>query len=126
MKKVKPETVKFYDLFPMLKSLEKQRPGIKDRVWKFLCDEDPDIAFAPINGRIGHMNLYYYGIGPEYFPDDVESIEHSKSIHPEAFAEGKIKELRLDFNLIAKVYLKDVEGLNWENDLEMFHYKPNW
>lgn len=39
MLKIIPKTIKYYDLFPLLKILEKERPGIKDRVWKFLCEE---------------------------------------------------------------------------------------
>lgn len=119
--KVDYQSIKFFNLFQLLKGLESERPGIKDRVWNFMKDEW-DVAFKPYNGRISTLNLYYYGIGDEYPIKDAESseLEHSKRIHPEAFREGKEKELRLDFNLIWSVYEDDI------GDPEMFYVIVTW
>lgn len=64
----------YYNLFDLLKGLESERPGIKDRVWKWMCSHPPygewdqwkDVAFEPYNGRISFINLFYYGVGDEY------------------------------------------------------------
>jgi len=122
--KVEAKTIKYFDLFPLLKKLEEQRPGIKDRVWKFLCSEW-DVAFKPYNGRILNINLFFYGVGDEYplksnqqYP---EEVEHSKNIHPEAFVSGTTQEaLRLDFNLIWYTYEDEIE------DVEAFSVITKW
>ena len=108
IKKVPAEKIKYYDLFSLLKGLESERPGIKDRVWKWMCDEW-DVAFKPYNGRISTINLFYYGVGDEYPIKYLEKypgeLSHSKSQFPESFIDGnKNKELRLDLNLIWSVY----------------------
>jgi hypothetical protein len=106
IKKVEPVSIVYYDLFKLLKGLESERKGIKDRVWKWLCDEK-DIQFSPIHGRILNMNLYFYGLGDEYPSNQIteETIEHSKSCFPEAFVEGTLEcELRKDFTLIVSAY----------------------
>ena len=129
IKKVPSETLVYFDLFPLLKGLESERPGIKDRVWSWLCEEW-DVAFKPYNGRIININLYYYGLGDEYpLKDSDESeLEHSKQIHPEAFqdymgpgsGEKKAIELRKDLNLIWSVYEDEIE------DPEMFSVITQW
>lgn len=124
--KVTPKNLVYFDLFPLLKGLEKERPGIKDRVWADMTDEW-DVAFKPYNGRLSHINLFYYGIGDEYqskylkkYPDE---LEHSKKIHPNAFIEGTNEyELRLDFNLIWSTYEDDVD----EDYMEMFYVLVSW
>lgn len=125
MLKIIPKTIKYYDLFPLLKSLEKERPGIKDRVWKFLCEEKNDIQFMPIKGRILGINLFFYGAGDEYpleylkkYP---EKLENCKQIFPEAFVDGSPeKELRLDFNLIWYIYQDEIDNC------ECFYIMPNF
>lgn len=130
--KVKSKKLVYFDLFPLLKGLESERPGIKDRVWKWMCKEW-DVAFKPYNGRIININLYYYGIGDEYPLKDLEGsdgseIEHSKKIHPEAFQDymgpGKgdkeAIELRKDLNLIWSVYEDEIE------DPEAFSVITQW
>ena len=86
--KVKSETLVYFDLFPLLRGLESERPGIKNRIWKWLCDEW-DSSFKVYNGRIKNINLFFYGVGDEYplkynkeYP---EEVERSKTIHPNAF-----------------------------------------
>lgn len=114
IKKTKTEKLVYFDLFPLLKGLEGERPGIKDRVWKWMCDENEyDIAFKPYNGRISNINLFYFGLGDEYptkhlqkYPDE---LEHSKKTFPASFTdESDWKELRLDLNLIWSVYEDDM------------------
>ena len=112
---VEPKRLVYFDLFPLLRGLENIRPGIKDRVWDFLCDEK-DISFRPIKGRILNINLYYFGIGDEYptkylneYPDD---LEHSKKTFPLSYIDGNIeKELRLDFNLIISKYDEYIDDI---------------
>lgn len=119
--KIKSENLIYFDLFPLLKGLEGERPGIKNRIWKWMCNEIDD-AFRPYNGRIININLYYYGIGDEYTIKncDISEIEDSKKMHPNAFKDyieqgsGDIDiiELRKDLNLIWSVYedkIKDPE-----------------
>lgn len=108
--KVASQRCNYFDLFPLLKGLEKERPGIKKRIWDWLCDQS-DAAFKPYNGRIININLFYYGIGEEYPLKSEyyeEEVKHSKKIHPEAFKEGEEKELRLDLNLIWHVYEDEI------------------
>lgn len=111
---VEPKRLVYFDLFPLLRGLEVIRPGIKERVWKFLCDEK-DISFRPIKGRILNINLYYFGIGDEYptkylkeYPDE---LNHSKKTFPLSYVDGIKKELRLDFNLIISKYEDHIEDL---------------
>lgn len=120
---VEPKKLVYFDLFPLLRGLESIRPGIKDRVWKFLCDEK-DISFSPIKGRILNINLYYFGIGDEYptkylkeYPED---LEHSKKTFPQSYVDGTEKELRLDFNLILSKYEDHIE------DMGMFSVMCDW
>ena len=120
--KVEGKSITYFDLFPLLKGLEKERPGIKERIWKWLCDEW-DVAFKPYNGRILNLNLYYYGVGDEYplkrhagEANHEESVNYSKKIHPDAFlgymsdgkmplsGDPKMQDLRIDLNLIWQVY----------------------
>lgn len=116
----------YWDLFPLLRGLESERPGIKDRIWSWMCDEW-DVAFKPYNGRISNINLFYCGIGDEYptkyavkYSDE---IEHSKSIHPEAFKTGTKEEtLRLDLNLIWSTYEDDMS----EDCIESFSVIVRW
>ena len=123
--KVLGKNMIYFDLFPLLKGLEGERPGIRDRVWEHMND-DPDHAFKPWNGRISTINLYFYGIGDEYkvqyldkYPED---LDHSKKIHPEAFKNGtKENELRLDFNLIWSVYDDEIG-----DDVESFPVMVSW
>lgn len=119
--RIKPKIIKYFNLFPLLKGLEAERPGIKDRVWDHM-KEEWDAAFRPYNGRISSLNLFYYGVGDEYPIKDVQSdeIKHSMKIHPDAFQEGKAKELRLDFNLIWSTYEDDID------DPEQFYVLVNW
>lgn len=39
IKKVPLKTETYFDLFPLLEGLEKERPGIRKRVWSWLCKE---------------------------------------------------------------------------------------
>lgn len=124
IKKVTSETLVYFDLFDLLKGLEVERPGIKDRVWEWMCDVN-DVTLKPYNGRIININLFYYGVGDEYelnylkeYPGE---LDRSKKNHPEAFIEGKEKELRLDFNLILHVY-QDMIG----NEIEDFSVITKW
>ena len=119
IKKVEGKSITYYSLFPLLKGLEVERPGIRDRIWDFL-KEERDIQFQPIHGRILGINLFYYGVGDEYpIEDDPKEIAHCKKIHPQAFISGTIEnQLRLDFNLIWYVY--EVK------DLEMFYVITDW
>lgn len=123
MPKIKPKIIKCYDLFPILEELEKERPGIKKRVWEFLCEEKIDVQFMPIRGRILGINLLFYGAGDEYpleylkkYP---EELENCKQTFPEAFVDGKEKELRLDFNLIWFTYQDEID------DCMCFYIIPN-
>ena len=128
--RVENKLLSYYDLFALLHGLEKERPGIKDRIWKWMCDEW-DVAFKPYNGRISYINLFYYGVGDEY---DIESetkeeIEHSKGIHPEAFINGSKEEsLRLDLNLIWYTYQDELndETSILHSSVEMFAVSVNW
>lgn len=112
----------YFDLFDMLNKLEVERSGIKDRIWKWL--DDPDIVFKPINNRILNMNLFFYGVGEEYPLKDEhyeEEVKHSKKIHPNAFIVGTEEyEIRLDLNLIWKVYEDDI------SDPENFSIMVEW
>lgn len=105
--KITSKTIEYYDLFPLLRELEAERPGIKERIWNFLCDEW-DVAFKPYNGRLININLFYYGVGNEYSISGVtddEIYDCKNNIHAEAFISGsKEEQLRLDLNLIWKVY----------------------
>ena len=100
--KVTPKKLVYFDLFPLLKGLEKERPGIKDRVWEHIKDEW-DVAKKPYNGRLSHVNLFYYGIGDEYqskyLKKYTDELEHCKKIHPDAFIQGT-NEYELRFNLV--------------------------
>lgn len=125
IKKVQSKSLIYFDLFPLLKGLEIERPGIKDRVWEWMCDEW-DVAFKPYNGRIININLFYYGVGDEYdlnylkkYPDE---LEHCKRTHPSAFVDGPEKELRLDLNLILHVYQDDIS----EDGVESFSVITQW
>lgn len=122
--KVEAKDLVYFDLFPLLKGLEAERPGIKDRVWTHMSDER-DYAFKPWNGRISTINLYYYGIGDEYptkyLKENPGELEHCKKIHPMAFIEdSKERELRLDLNLIWSVYDDQIQ------DSEAFAVKVSW
>lgn len=129
--KIKGETITYFDLFPLLRGLEIERPGIKDRVWKFLCDEW-DVTFKPYNGRILEINLFYYGVGEEYplkyLKDYPEEIEDCKKTHPSAFkdymgpgtGDQKDIDLRLDLNLIWHAYESEIK------DPESFAVITQW
>lgn len=135
------KVLNYYNLFPLLKGLESERPGIKDRVWKWMCGHPPygeydewrDVAFEPYNGRISFINLFCYGIGDEYpleylkkYP---EEVDRSKKIHPEAFVESsKESELRKDLNLIWYVYESEMdEQKSYLSDpVEMFAVMVSW
>lgn len=111
---VKPKKITYFDLFPLLRGLEKIRPGIKDRVWEFLCDEN--VSFKPIKGRTLNINLYYFGIGDEYptkyLSEYPQELEHSKKTFTLSYIDGnKEKELRLDFNLIISKYDEYIEDI---------------
>lgn len=113
IKKTKVEKLVYFDLFPLLKGLEVERPGIKDRVWSWMCETGPyDASFAPYNGRISNINLFYFGLGDEYPTKHLQKykdeLEHSKITFPESFIDGSKKELRLDINLIWSVYEDDM------------------
>lgn len=130
IKKIQQETIHYYNLFRLLDGLESERPGIRERIWEWMCDER-DSAFKPYNGRISYINLFFYGIGNEYptnylkkYPNE---LEHCKKIHPDAFEdsdysnEDKIN-LRKDFNLIWSVYESEVD----ESYMEMFPVIVKW
>ena len=118
----------YFELFPLLASLEPLRPGIKDRVWKQLVDDGKlDVLFAPINGRILNINLFYYGIGDEYVYDYIgvdvypPDFDHSKKVFPNSFIDGSHKkDMRLDFNLIISKYCSEI------NDIEAFPVLIQW
>ena len=133
IKKTKTERLVYFDLFPLLKGLESERPGIKDRVWKWMCSEKYDSAFMVYNGRISNINLFYFGLGDEYptkhlqkYPDE---FEHSKKTFPSSFIDGSDdKELRLDLNLIWSVYeddMKDSESILGDS-IGMFAVLVQW
>jgi hypothetical protein len=123
IKILEPKVMKYFDLFELLKTLEKERPGIKKRVWEWLCDET-DSAWRVYNGRIKNINLFFYGIGEEYptkyLREYPEEIEHCKKTFPMAFIEGPEKELRLDFNLIISLYEEIIP------DIESFPVLTSW
>jgi hypothetical protein len=122
MNKVEQTNIRYFDLFQLLKGLESERPGIKNRVWNFLKDNN-DIQFSPINYRILGMNLFYYGVGDEYPIKNVtiDEVNHSKKIHPEAFINGTPEnELRKDLNFIWYIY--DVE----DEEIECFNIMPKF
>lgn len=128
--KVEGKKLTYYSLFPLLRGLEAERPGIKDRVWEHIKDEW-DVTFKPYNGRISNINLFYYGIGDEYetnylkkYPEDLERM---KPIHPNAFVEGTTEyELRLDFNLIIHIYQDDFIDDKDFNYIEAFSVLVEW
>jgi len=113
--KVDGKTIVYFDLFDLLKGLESERPGIKKRIWSWLCEEE-DFAWRVYNGRIKNINLFYYGVGEEYPLKNEyyeQEVAHSKTIHPDAFmGEGRVDEkmqnLRLDLNLIWHVYEDEI------------------
>lgn len=119
IKKVETNTLKYFELFPLLDGLEGERPGIRKRVWDWLKgepDEFQDIIHRPINNRILNINLFYFGVGGEYplkyIKDYPGEIEHCINIHPENFIEGsKDCELRKDLNLIWYVYENDIDNV---------------
>lgn len=121
---ITPKNIRYFDLFPLLDDLESERPGIRKRVYEFLCDERY-MQFSIINGRILGINLFFYGIGDEYPTDYLNKypneLNHCKKIHPEAFIKGtKEYKLRMDFNLIISIYnIKDEE-------IETFYIMPNF
>ena len=130
IKKVDGKTITYFELFPLLKGLEGERPGIKKRVWDWICEER-DAAFKPYNGRIMKINLFYYGVGEEYPLKNEyyeEEVKHSKTIHPDAFigymGEGKgdqkMQDIRLDLNLIWHVYEDEI------SDPESFSVITQW
>ena len=130
IKKVESQKLVYFDLFPLLKGLEKERPGIKKRIWDWLCDQS-DAAFKPYNGRIININLFFYGVGEEYPLKNEyyeEEVKHSKKIHPDAFmgymgkgkGDQKIQDIRLDLNLIWHVYEDEI------TDPESFSVITNW
>jgi len=101
IKKVEPKTISYYSIMPLLEGLESERPGIKDRVWNWLCNVPYD---SPQRNKVFFLNLFFYGIGDEY-KIDLNELENSKRTWPKAFEEGTFeKELRLDLNLIIYVY----------------------
>ena len=129
--KAKKETLTYYHLFDLLKGLEKERPGIKDRVWKWMCEDKHDVAFSPYNGRISYINLFYYGAGDEYTIKSLErgEVEHSKKIHPKAFISGtKEEQFRLDLNLIWSTYDEELndETSMLHSSVEMFAVLVSW
>ena len=140
IKKVKGETITYFDLFSLLRGLEPERPGIKDRIWKWMCDVGPlDSEFAPYNGRISYINLFYYGVGDEYELDYIkeypEELEHCKKTHPDAFIDymgpgkenKKVVDLRLDLNLILHVYQDEIgNGFGLGQSMESFPVMVCW
>ena len=130
VKKTEKLTLTYYSLFPLLKGLEQERPGIKDRIWEWMRDT-VDSADDPINGRISYINLYYYGVGDEYpiKPSEKDEVEYSKKIHPEAFISGTKEEtLRLDLNLIWSTYQDDMneKTSRLDSPVEMFSVLVEW
>lgn len=130
IKKSPKQTLTYYNLFEMLKGLEKERPGIKDRIWKWMCNEW-DVTFKPYNGRISHINLFYYGVGSEYPIKGVDEseIEESKSNHPNAFKSGtNEEELRLYLNLIWSTYQDEMDDKTsmLGSSVEMFAVLVRW
>ena len=128
--KVEGKKLTYFSLFPLLRGLESERPGIKERVWSHIKDEF-DAAFKPYNGRISNINLFYYGIGDEYetnyLKEYSEDLERMKKVHPNAFIEGtKEYELRLDFNLIIHVYQNDFNDDKDFNYVEEFSVLVEW
>lgn len=126
--KVDGKTMTYFDLFPLLKGLESERPGIKKRIWGWICEEE-DSAWKAYNGRILNINLFYYGVGEEYPLKNEyyeQEVKHSKTIHPNAFVgymgEGdkKMQDIRLDLNLIWHVYEDEI------SDPETFSVITQW
>lgn len=117
--KIEPPTITFkvFKLKKMLSGLERERPGIYQRVYDFIYDErDPyflpqDVRGLHLGGRLYSLNLFYYGVGDEYPIKEVtkEELEHSRRTFPESFIDGKNKEIRLDFNLIWSVYEEEID-----------------
>lgn len=122
--KIQHVSIKYFELFPLLNGLENERPGIRNRLWDWMCDEI-DYAFKPHNNQIYNLNLFYFGVGDEYnlnyLKEYPEELERSKKIHPEAFKDGIEKEIRLDLNLILCVY-QDV----YFGDIGLFPVMPKW
>ena len=56
----------------------------------------------------------------KYLNEYPEELEHCKKIHPEAFVDGDIMELRKDLNLIMSLYEDDVP------DIESFPVITTW
>ena len=110
IKKINPETITYYKLFPLLDGLEVERPGIRNRIWKWVSDVPYD---KPESGKVFNINLFFYGVGSEYqlnyldkYPNE---LEDSKDRWPEAFEEGSVEyELRLDLNLILHAYQEEL------------------
>ena len=124
-KLIEPQVIKVFSLFPLLKGLESQRPGIRNRMWKHLCDEKQDIQFIAIKSRTLAMNLFYYGVGNhyplKYLKDYPEEVEHCKKTFPEATIDGSVEqELQKDFNLIWFTYEKHIDNV------EQFYIIPEF
>lgn len=112
IKKVEQKTISYYSIMPLLNGLETERPGIKDRVWNWVCDVPYD---NPQRNKIFNINLFFYGVGDEYEIDYLKEypneLEDSKDRWPNAFDEGTSEyELRLDLNLIIHVYQHELNG----------------
>lgn len=125
LKRVEPKIVKLFSLFPLLNGLESQRPGIRKRVWKFLCDEKYDIQSMVINGRPLAINLFYFGVGDhyplKYIKEYQDEIERCKKTFIEATIEGSIKQqLQKDFNLIWFTYEDQIDNV------EQFYIIPEY
>lgn len=89
--------LKYFELFPLLDSLESVRPGIRDRVWNHLidCGRVDEVDF-PFNGRVLSINLHYFGNS-----DDGLTLEEI--------------EIRKDLTLIYnrhRIYFIDKESFN--------------
>lgn len=141
IKKEPLKVLNYYNLFPLLDGLESERPGIRSRVWDWMCGNPPygeyddwkDAAFSPYNGRISFINLFYYGVGDEYplsyikeYPNEIEDC---KKIHPEAFVENsKESELRKDLNLIWYVYESEMDNnkSHLGDSVELFAVMVSW
>ena len=134
IKKSEKKVLNYYNLFDLLRGLESERPGIKHRVWKWMCDGTSgqlDSAFRPYNGRISYINLFWHGIGDEYpikhldeYPGE---IERSKKTFPSAFEGNNVSnkedtELRKDLNLIWYVYEDEMN----EDSIEQFAVLVSW
>lgn len=132
IKKSEKKVLNYYNLFDLLRGLESERPGIKKRVWDWMCTSGQlDSADRPYNGRISYINLFWHGIGDEYpikFLDKYpEEIEHSKKTWPSAFEGNNVSkkediELRMDLNLIWYVYEDEMN----EDSIEQFAVLVFW